>query len=198
MRRILPKHLAIKLTIILVTFFIGVLTSSLLTSKQSAPPVENLKEACHPESSRTSEPHGVVDYYLLLPDQYFEANKEQRLNWMLDAKRGAVVDLEHGYIYAPGDGAQTDIYVRLFARTNQRPLIAVKSYASDSQDFSYLDFFEYKDGGLYPVNVAPVTVNERFRVELPRIGDTIHVSNAHGSPLYDLVWSETKFQVRRR
>ena len=116
---------------------------------------------------------------------------------MLDAHRGAVVDMDHGYIYAPGDGAQTDIYVRLFERNNKRPLIAVKSYASDSQDFTYLDFFEYRDGGLHPVNVSPVTVNERFRVELPRIGNTIQVSNAQGAPLYDLVWAETKFLVRR-
>jgi hypothetical protein len=192
------KRLATKLTVISMTFFLGVMSSSVLTSKQPTVPVENLKEACRPESSQTSEPHGVVDYYLLLPDQYFEANEEQRVNWMLNGGRGAVVDLDHGYIYAPGDGAQTDIYVRLFERPNQGPLIAVKSYASDSQDFTYLDFFEYKDGGLYPVNVAPVTVNERFRVELPRVGNTINVSNAQGSPLYDLVWSQTEFKVKRR
>jgi len=198
MKSSLLQRLAIKLTVILMTFLLGVMSSSLLTSEQPAPATEDLGEACHPESYQTREPHSVVDYYLLLPDQYFEANEVLRVGWMLDAHRGAVVDMDHGYIYAPGDGAQTDIYVRLFERNNKRPLIAVKSYASDSQDFTYLDFFEYRDGGLHPVNVSPVTVNERFRVELPRIGSTIQVSNAQGAPLYDLVWSDTRFLVRRR
>ena len=57
-----------------------------------------------------SDPKTVLDYYLLLPEKYFEANKEQRVKWMLDSNRGAVVDLKNSYIFAPRDGAQTSIY----------------------------------------------------------------------------------------
>ncbi len=59
-------------------------------------------------------PRTVVDYYMLLPDKYFEANRQQRRHWMLDPQRGAIVDVANGYLYAVGDGAQTDIYTRLF------------------------------------------------------------------------------------
>jgi hypothetical protein len=67
-------------------------------------------------AAQSSPPKTVLDYYLLLPEKYFEANKEQRVKWMLDLRRGAVVDIMNGYIYAAGDGAQTPIYVCLFKR----------------------------------------------------------------------------------
>jgi len=59
-----------------------------------------------PESSA---PRTVLDYYLLLPEKYFEADKEHRIKWMLDQKWGAIVDVKNGYIYARGDGAQTQV-----------------------------------------------------------------------------------------
>ena len=39
------------------------------------------------QSPQPNEPHTVVDYYMLLPDKYFEANRDERLHWMLDPKR---------------------------------------------------------------------------------------------------------------
>ena len=50
--------------------------------------------------AQSSQPRTVVDYYMLLPDKYFEANQKQRLHWMLDPKRGAIVDIKNGYLYA--------------------------------------------------------------------------------------------------
>src|SRR5437764_5241493 len=41
-------------------------------------------------------PRTVLDYYRLLPGKYFEANLEQRINFMLDPKRGAIVDVRNG------------------------------------------------------------------------------------------------------
>jgi hypothetical protein len=41
---------------------------------------------------QSTGPQTVVDYYMLLPDMYFEVTREQRLHWMLDPKRGAIVD----------------------------------------------------------------------------------------------------------
>jgi len=190
MRSRLLKHLTIKLTVLSVAFFIGVLSASVPTRKQPPAHTEELKEVAEPKS--------VLDYYLLLPDKYFEANQEERVKFMLNERRGAVVDVEHGYLHALGDGAQTDIYVRLFERSGQLPVIAVKYYASDSQDFTYLDFFEYKDGGLVQESLSPVKIDENLTYELPRYGNTIQAFNAHGSPVYDLVWSQTKFELKRR
>src|SRR5437667_7782705 len=82
-------------------------------------------------------PKTVVDYYKILPERYFEADRNQRINWMLDPKRGAIVDLKRSFLYAPGDGAQSDLYVVLFLRRGRGDVIAVKHYAPDTKDWTY-------------------------------------------------------------
>lgn len=146
-------------------------------------------------AAQSSDPKTVLDYYVLLPDKYFEANKEQRVEWMLNPGRGAVVDIKNGYIYAPGDGAQTSVYVCLFKRTQGAPLIAVKSYESDTQDYTHLDFYEYKNGALVEVKkgVLPVKLNENLKYEMPRYGTTIKVSDQRGKRMYSLNWSGSRF-----
>ena len=166
------KLLAIKLAVISLTFTIGTAV----------------------------DPKTVLDYYLLLPEKYFEADREQRVKWMLDPKRGAIIDRRNGYLYAPGDGAQTDIYVCLFKRANKRPIVAVKYYESDTQDYTHLDFYEYKHGSLVPAanDLIPVKVKEEFKYKLPRFGSSIEVSDRHGKRIYDLVWSGTRFKLKRQ
>lgn len=150
-------------------------------------------------AAQSSSPKTVSDYYLLLPEKYFEANKEQRVKWMLDASRGAVVDIQNGYIYAAGDGAQTSIYICVFKRPHGLPLIAVKSYESDTQDITHLDFYEYKNGTLVEVKkgVLPVKVNEDFKYEMPRYGRTIEVRDRRGRKLYSLNWSGRRFVLQK-
>ena len=149
-------------------------------------------------AAQSSPPKTVLDYYLLLSEKYFEANKEQRVKWMLDPNRGAVVDIKNGYIYAPGDGAQTAIYVCLFKRPGDFPLIAVKSHESDTLDYTHLDFYKYKDGTLVEVKngVLPVKINENFKYEMPRYGRTIEVRDQHGRKLYSLNWSGRRFVLK--
>jgi hypothetical protein len=144
-------------------------------------------------------PKTVLDYYLLLPDRYFEANKEQRVKWMLDTGRGAVVDIANGYIYAPGDGAQTSLYVCLFKKARGRAVVAVKSHPSDTHEYTYLDFYEYKNGALAEVTetVLPVEVNEHLKYNLPRYGKSIEVRNRRGKQIYSLVWSGQRFVLKR-
>ena len=150
-------------------------------------------------AAQSSPPKTVLDYYRLLPEKYFEANEEQRVKWMLDSKRGAVVDIKNGYIYAPGDGAQTSIYVCLFKRPQDSPLVAVKSHLSDTQEYTRLDFYEYKHGALVEVKetVLPVKVNEEFKYTMPRYGKSIEVRNARGKIIYSLVWSGRRFVLKR-
>ena len=149
-----------------------------------------------PQSTR---PQTVLDYYMLLPDRYFEANREQRLHWMLDPKRGAIVDIRNGYLYAPGDGAQTDIYVCLFMRSNGKYLIAVNYNDKTGVFESFLDFYVYHDGRLRNMSrsVLPVAFNKRLYYELPRYGTTIVVTNKAGKRLYDLVWARNVFKLKR-
>lgn len=151
-----------------------------------------------PSISQSAQPRTVLDYYIMLPDKYFEADKEQRVKWMLDRSRGAVVDVKNGYLYAPGDGAQTSIYVCLFRKPDGSYVIAVKSHAPDTDDFTYLDFYAYDAGRLVDVTktVLPVGENDEFKYEMPRFGRTLRVSNKRGKKIYDLYWIGDRFKLR--
>jgi hypothetical protein len=168
--------------IILFILLIGV--TSIATSAQSASP---------------RHPRTVVDYYMLLPDKYFEANREQRLHWMLDLKRGAIVDIPNGYLFAPGDGAQTDIYACIFKRSNGDHLVAVGYNDKNGVFETFLDFFIYARGRLRNVTktVLPVRFSKLLYYDLPRHGTTIRVTNASGKKLYDLVWTGKVFHLKR-
>ena len=152
--------------------------------------------ACAQSSPR---PHTVVDYYMLLPDKYFEANLEQRLHWMLDPKRGAIVDVVNGYLFAPGDGAQTDIYTCLFRRPDGTYLVAVNYNDKDGVFETLLGLYVYQHGRLRNVTklVMPVAFNKQLYYELPRHGTTIKVTNKAGRQLYDLVWDKSVFRLKR-
>jgi hypothetical protein len=149
---------------------------------------------------RTTRLLTVLDYYLLLPDKYFEADREQRAHWMLDPKRGAIVDIKNGYLYAPGDGAQTEIHVCLFKRTDGRYLVAVNYNDKAGVFESFLDFYMYRRGKLRSVgaSILPLAFNKQLHYELPRRGATIEVTNSSGKKLYNLVWSKNVFRVKGR
>jgi len=150
------------------------------------------------QSQRSNRPRTVVDYYFLLPDKYFEANLDQRFHWMLDASRGAIVDIRNGYLYAPGDGAQTDIYTCIFKRSDGSYLVAVNYNDKNGVFETFLDFFIYQRGQLTNVtqSVLPVPFSKHLFYELPRHGTTIRVTDASGKWLYDLVWNRRTFKVR--
>jgi hypothetical protein len=160
--------------------------------------------APYPTSAQTKrsesiQPKNIVDFYLLLPDKYFEADRDQRLHWMLDPARGAIVDIGNGYIFAAGDGAQTDLYVCLFKRSNGKNLIAVNYNDKHDVFESFLDFYIYKRGKLLNVSksVMPMAFNKDFYYALPRYGNTIVVTNKSGKKLYDLVWTKRVFRRKR-
>lgn len=150
------------------------------------------------QSRHSSHPHTVVDYYMLLPDKYFEANQDQRLHWMLDPKRGAIVDIRNGYLYAPGDGAQGDIYTCIFKRFDGTYLVAVNYNDKDGVFETFLDFFVWERDHLTNVtkSVLPAPFSKNLFYELPRHGTTIRVTDTSGKPLYDLVWNRRAFRVK--
>src|SRR5262245_43670359 len=151
------------------------------------------------QSPNTNHPRTVVDYYMLLPDKYFEANRDERVHWMLDPKRGAIVDITNGYLYAPGDGAQTDIYTCIFKRSSGGYLVAVGYNDKDGVFETFLDFFVYDQGHMRNVTktVLPVRFNKGLYYNLPRHGNTIAVTKPSGKKLYDLVWTGHVFRVER-
>lgn len=161
--------------------------------------LSNLSGTCAGSLSTRLNPHTVLDYYRLLPNKYFEASEEERIKWMLDPRRGAIVDVKNGYLYAPGDGAQTCIYVCLFKKSDKSYLIAVKTHPPDTDEDTYLDFYVLKSGKLLDVTktVLPVPVNEELKYELPRYGTTIRVRNKAGRRIYDLLWASDRFTLKR-
>lgn len=149
-------------------------------------------------AGQTSQPVTVLDYYKLLPDKYFEADQNQRINWMLDPKRGAIVDLKNDYLYAPGDGAQSDIYLSLLKKRSGRYLAILKYHPSDNRDFTNLEFYVYQNGSWTDVteSVLPLEINNSYEYHVPRYCMGIQVNDKSGRWLYDLVWTGEKFRLR--
>jgi hypothetical protein len=150
-------------------------------------------------AAQTSQPLTVLDYYNLLPDKFFEADKTQRINWMLDPKRGAIVDLKNDYIFAPGDGAQSDIYISLLKKRGGGDLVIIKHHAPDSRDITSVEFYTYQNGAWTDVtkSVMPVAINEDYQYHVPRYCMGIQVNDKSGGWLYDLVWTGEKFRLRK-
>jgi hypothetical protein len=118
---------------------------------------------------------------------------------MLDPKRGAVVDLKQGYLYAPGDGAQADIYVCLFRISSGAYLVGVKSSHWEDIEYTDIAFYLYRNETFNDVtkSVLPVAPIAEYKYEMPRYGTRIKVRNRRGRRLYDLVWTKRRFRLVR-
>jgi hypothetical protein len=144
-------------------------------------------------------PKNVLEFYKLLPDKYFEADREQRTTTLLDPKQGSIVDIPNGYLYAQGDGAQGSLWVCVFKRPDRSYLMAVK-FQPPEDERPTLDFYEWRDGGLQPVErkrVLPVAFDGRLTYQMPRQGRTIKVVARDGKRLYDLTWVGVRFEKRQ-
>ena len=111
----------------------------------------------------------------------------------------SVVDLNNGYLFAQGDGAQASIWVCLFKKTDGKPLIAVQTTAGDTDEITYLFFYLYEHGKWKDVTkeTLPVKHNEQYRYSLPRYGQTIKVTTPRGKKLYDWEWNNEKFLLKK-
>src|SRR6185503_973034 len=150
-------------------------------------------------AAQPNAPRNVRDYYLLLPDKFFETDKDQRVKLMLDPKRGAIVDAKNGYLLAPGDGAQMSLVVCLFKNHSGTYTIGVDATYSEDSVYSRLSFYHYINGGLVDVtkSIVPVALPEEHRYEMPRYGLTIRVSTQKRRHLYDLLWNGHRFLIKR-
>jgi len=147
--------------------------------------------------SKARAPRTVVEYYMLLPDQYFETSNRKHL---LDARYGGIVDVKNGYLHAWGDGAQAEMDVCLFKRPDRSYLVAVnQNHASDGVWEPSPEFYAYRHGHL--VDVTRATLPRRFSknlgYKLPRYGTMIGVINEAGKTIYHLVWAKGRFRVKR-
>lgn len=158
---------------------------------------------CGSAACATTPPKNVRDYFLLLPQVYFDVPQAER---KLRLDRDATLDTKHGYVYFPGDGAQATIVVALF-RYRRECVVAVYDKAEDGS----LDFLTYANGRWKNVTttVMPVRFDGNCEYELPRHGTVIRVTRnrfdpqtleralKRGKPFYDLVWMRGRFNLRR-
>jgi hypothetical protein len=142
---------------------------------------------------RSRSPRTVVDYYMLLPDEYFEPGDRRSL-----LKRG-IVDIKNGYLRPGHDGAQWGLEICLFKRPERGDLIAVNGLEPPDDGWTpWIHFLTYRNGRLVDVTdkTLPRCFNKRLGYELPRHGTTIKVVTEAGKRVYDLVWAKGRFRVK--
>jgi hypothetical protein len=140
----------------------------------------------------TTKPVSVMDYYMLLPQEYFEVPLASRKN-LIDASGGGFVDKANGFLFAQGDGAQPSLDVALFKRKDGSYVVAVHSDTTDEID-GFLDFYEWNGKKLVRVpNLLPKPFDSKFTYKIPRRGTTIAVASVKGSKRFSYKWNGTKF-----
>lgn len=155
------------------------------------------------------ESPSIVDYFLLLPKDYFEGPPSIWLRSMRES--GGTIDKKNGFMYCPGDGAQPEFEVALFRYPDGRPLIAMSGGELEGADNLYLHFFTLgadgkmhvgdhwlfpvPDGGYDPESGAP---KANWEFILPRTGRTILIRTAKGHKVvHKLTWSADHFEKEK-
>jgi hypothetical protein len=155
------------------------------------------------------EKMSVVDYFVLLPADYFEGppaiwlrRMQMDARWHLcDTEPGAaVIDEKNG---CDGDGAQPGFEVALFRHRDARPLLAFCSDELEGDDSVSLRFFELgADKKMHEIkrSIFPVadSKDNRWKFELPREGRTVVVrARESGRVLHKFTWDGEKFQEEK-
>ncbi|HEY9793777.1 MAG TPA: hypothetical protein V6D22_25500 [Candidatus Obscuribacterales bacterium] len=136
----------------------------------------------------------VVDYYYLLPDELFEVGRKER-KLLLDPANRPVIDIAHGYLLAPGDGAQPNMEIALFKKKNGDYVVAVCQKDLETGD-TVLNFFGNRNQRLVKLmGMIPVRSNSNFVYKLPRTGTTIEANNQKGKLVHSFAWTGEKFEL---
>jgi len=157
----------------------------------------------------------IIDYFLLLPANNFEAPpsawlRKMRTNgefFLCDSKPNNI-DEKNGYMSCAGDGAQASFEVALFRHRDGRPLIALCSGELEGDDSVFLTFFEQgTEGKMQEIKHSMFTGSEKnfdaemgegkgnWRFVLPREGKTITVRAPKSKKvLHKFTWDGDKFK----
>jgi hypothetical protein len=180
-------------------------STSSSTVKNSAAKVTTSKPKTAKPAMATQKT--VLDYFMLLPQQFFEFPKSHLKSYLHDEGfEMLMVDKKNDYLRMAGDAAQATIYMALF-RYKRRVLVGTYS---DGEGGGVLHLMRYENGRWKDVTkaVLPVPYNDNYQYIIPRYGTTIKVTTGNsddnwieygrGKKVYDLVWTQGKFRVRRR
>ena len=164
----------------------------------------------------------IIDYFLLLPPQDFEAPLLAWLRMMrgddyfpCDTEPEHNIDEKNGYMYCRGDGAQPSFAVALFRYHNGRPLLALCSGQLEAElegdDSTYLRFFEIDaDNRMHAIKHSILPGLQRkydpelgegrgeWQFVLPQKGKTILVRAPKSKKiLHRFAWDGEKFQEQK-
>jgi hypothetical protein len=161
---------------------------------------------------QTRDPRTIADYFLLIPERYISVPRTQRPALLRHMQVGATgsgfeIDVANGFMEFAGDGEFRHT-VALFRRPDGSPLIGitysgfrVDERRGGGEDVSELYFLRYdaRTGIWRDVTrqMLPLPFNRNARYNLPRRGTTIEVYGEGDRKLYDLIWSQGRFRVRR-
>lgn len=176
----------------------------------SAAPEDSEKAAAN---TQTRQPKTVRDFFNLLPQEYFtlegcvdkptkenceKARREYLKNYL------EVEDATNGYMKGGCDGAQSCFTMALFKRPDGTYVVGLnKSFEMGEETH----FLEYASGNWKDVGAKIVPEYSKNKTyEMPRYSTTVSVYelknvdegiNERGRKLYDLIWQNGKFSIKR-
>lgn len=180
------------------------------TKNPGAPELKPTPDAAGPyvPPAETGRSKTARDFFLLLPQDYFGVECcDGDIRGYLK-KYLLVEDTANGYLEGDGDGAQPGFKMALFKRPEGTYLIGLETFGEGLHE-NY--FLEYKNGRWLDVGarVVPGYSRNNFYV-IPRYGTTVKVFNRKfpepelpevsekgEKRLYDLVWKDGRFTIRR-
>ncbi|HRH43493.1 MAG TPA: hypothetical protein PKY82_17820 [Pyrinomonadaceae bacterium] len=161
---------------------------------------------------QTNQPKTARDFFNLLPQKYFtlegcspatdkncvKARKEYIETFL------EIEDTVNGYWKSGCDGAQSCLTMALFKRPNGTYIVAIQTEFEMGSD-NY--FLEYKGGKWFDLSTQVIpSFSKKNYYELPQKGTTIQVfkkktvdtgMTEKGAKLYDLVWQNGKFTLKK-
>jgi hypothetical protein len=153
----------------------------------------------------------IIDYFLLLPPEDFEAPPAAWLNMMrtdgafdlCESEPNKNIDEKNGYMYCRGDGAQPEFEVALFRYRDGRPLLALCSGELEGPDSVSLKFYGLgSDKRMHEIkrSIFPVpdSDSDRWQFELPKQGRTILVrARKSRKLLHKITWNGERFEKHK-
>jgi len=165
--------------------------------------------AAHPAGPKT-----VRDFFMLLPEKYFtlegcDREKDKDCNKAREdyLMSFGEVDIPNGYIKGGCDGGQACMEMAIFKRPDGSYLVGL---ATSSEMLNDNYFLNYKNGTWTDVSSSVPEFSKKNMYELPRQGTTVGVfakkiieqgpdyeASEKGKRLYDLVWKDGRFTVKK-
>lgn len=143
---------------------------------------------------------GVREYFYTLPERYLDIPVASRAALLQSGD--ALVDVKNGYI-SLDHGASGRYVLTVFRRTADSYLVALshtRPASSSARAASRLFFLRYdleKWSEVSDEVLLPLSFDPALNYELPRYGTTIPVTNRAGAKVYELIWTNGRFIVKR-